>query len=468
VMKKLTDLFPKLGGKYEALDKDAFVAFDANAVLHLYKEEAKDLGRIEKVVTVLDSLATQPFFSYYAMEEFAKHRSTYLNEGLSTLEKDGEMMGYANQVHQHFVKLGQKQGCTPADLVYLKGKIDEIRRYIKMQIPKEKAICEGRNYFKKWSNTPKEDPLVNFLNKVFRSLPYEGAQLKKKEIDGRTLMLNKTAPGHADEAKKSGQRNGNTLELDRNKELFDYFIWSQSLDDCVEAAKTKKSSQFVFVTDDVKEDWFLQPPKGKGVAGKDTGPLPSLLNEAVLRTGLSVKVITLSDFLEMTDPLFVEKLVPVSEREADQPTGNALDFGTILKGTAKVALDVLAASNRFVLVDPSHMIYVPNFATMDAPRGITGASGFFPGPMDSQGMTGGGLGTSNNAIAGPTGSNYEEDDDIESNITAQVKEDTEFNATAAIVEEADVDDKVESNYNVHPYVEESDAASVTRARKDAS
>jgi hypothetical protein len=52
-MKKLTDLFPKLGGKYDALDKDALVAFDANAVLHLYREEATDPGRMEKVVTVL-------------------------------------------------------------------------------------------------------------------------------------------------------------------------------------------------------------------------------------------------------------------------------------------------------------------------------------------------------------------------------------------------------------------------------
>lgn len=107
----------------------------------------------------------------------------------------------------------------------------------------------------------------------------------------------RTPPGYKD----AGKNDGN--DLDRKK-YGDYVLWRQ----VIEKSKTSKQN-VIFVTDDKKEDWWLEQ------SGKTIGPRPELIKEFQEETHQLIYMYQSDRFFEYANSYYNES---VNERALDE------------------------------------------------------------------------------------------------------------------------------------------------------
>jgi hypothetical protein len=111
-----------------------------------------------------------------------------------------------------------------------------------------------------------------FENKVGDS--FDDQELECIRDEGRNRYKNAIPPGYKDEKKADNQKFG------------DLILWKEIL----QKSKTEKKP-IIFVTSDIKEDWFLK------VSGMIVGPLPELTEEFIKETDCQFYSYPLDQFL---------------------------------------------------------------------------------------------------------------------------------------------------------------------------
>lgn len=127
-----------------------------------------------------------------------------------------------------------------------------------------------------------KDELCELLNtKVGEGFDLE--DLQNIYIDGEERIKTQIPPGYMDNNKQGKEKYG------------DLVVWKEII------RKAKDESKSVlFVTDDTKEDWFMQ------FRGKTYGPHPLLLKEFQKETGQQMYIYTLDRFLENSEKLKIQ------------------------------------------------------------------------------------------------------------------------------------------------------------------
>ncbi|MCS5597957.1 MAG: PIN domain-containing protein [Alphaproteobacteria bacterium] len=267
----MKDLFP---GHFQNSDEDyseiwkkCIFVFDANILLNFYRYS--DSTR-EEFLNLLKTVGQRIWIPHRAAEEYLGNRLSVIDDQKS-----------------HYNK-------TIVSLKELREKLEHRRQHPFVEEETlnafnssfDKLIEELEQNEEKHGARISEDEIMHKIGELFCGRvgkPFQEEDLKKILEEGKDRYKNKIPPGYED-VKKSGDSD---VFTDKCRKYGDYILWEQIL---LHASENKKD--VVFVTDDLKEDWWLIHK------GKTIGPRPELIAEFLKRTKKKFYMYKSDRFLE--------------------------------------------------------------------------------------------------------------------------------------------------------------------------
>ena len=282
-MRKAFPEFYKLSSHdLERMSKKAVIAFDASYLLDLYRFSD---ATAQMMFSIMAALSEQIWLPHQCAFEFHKNRLRVLGalrskhaDLLKRVEKDGDSL----------IKMIE-EGCSKHPLLDGSKISAPIRGALSKVLLGIRAVSDKHP---KASQILEDDPIWKKLDQIFRDavgLPYTEQELRKHEDEGKQRFAKRIPPGFADEKKE--------------KPYGDYLIWRQLLDHC-----RLQKRPAIFVTSDVKEDWWLED------RGQKHGVLPELRREFIAVTGQEFHLYETTHFLEVYGPKFNQ----ASERSVEE------------------------------------------------------------------------------------------------------------------------------------------------------
>lgn len=249
---------------------NGIIVLDTNIWLHLYRMPSKqrnDFLRILNDVTIIDRL----WVPHQVAEEFFRNRLEVIFDQVRTADEVTEKLEklIESEFQKVFNKIGQYH-----PIIDRKAWKDAFHKtFIRLRKKSEKNKV-GYNF-----SFDNDELLPRILNLFEGSVgdPLPNVEDVVREADKR--FKEGIPPGFCD-SKKDGPDKG----------YGDFFIWKQLLE------KTSKSKQHtVFVTDDMKVDWWLK------THGQSLGPVPYLRKEYADLTDHEFVITSSKRFLECAD-----------------------------------------------------------------------------------------------------------------------------------------------------------------------
>ena len=235
--------------------------FDTNVLLNIYRftEPTRDL-----LLDVLDRLSDRVWLPHRVAFEFFENRWEVIFS-LHTIYSDLEEK--IGKINQYLLDI-QRQKRHPLISLLLE-KVAPLLQQAEEAI--QQISDQHPDYFS-------HDPLLERLSSIFEGkvgMPFSDKEEKEILEEGKRRYDAKIPPGYKDNVKEGTRKYGDLL------------IWKQMLS----FAKEKKTP-IVFVTGDVKEDWWLR------IHGRTIGPRPELIREMRLEAGVGFYMYTADQFLE--------------------------------------------------------------------------------------------------------------------------------------------------------------------------
>ena len=244
----------------------AFVSFDANVLLNLYRYS--DVTSSE-FVHLLKSMSGKIFITNQAFLEYLRNKHTVIS---------AQMNLYDTKAIDELKKVLDDRNTHPFISSSTSSLFDSF--YESLKVDYETAR-------KKLSTRFQDDDIYRALEDLFEESIQEGFScdyLKEKIFpEGKIRYAEKIPPGY-DDLKDKGSDNS----FEGLRRLYgDLIVWFE----IIEYAKTHKKD-VVFVTGDRKSDWW------KSVSGKTVSARPELSNEFFRETGQKIIIYTPEMFLE--------------------------------------------------------------------------------------------------------------------------------------------------------------------------
>jgi hypothetical protein len=264
-------------------DKAIFV-FDTNTLLNMYRYTSSTR---DEFLGVLEALGERVRIPFQVANEFFENRYTVIQEQA--------------RAYNHLDTLFSKT------LSELKAGFQLVSRHSQINTGKlttdvERAFNEMRQVVKTAETSHPDlitqtDVILERLTRIVegkvRPRPTE-AEMKEAEKWASARLDQGQPPGFADK-KKTGDR-----------KLGDGLIWREILDIAAEG------QPLVFVTDDVKDDWWLR------VSGRTIGPLPALRQEVFLVKGQAFHMFKAEQFMKHGGKFFKKEVKAEALAEAAQ------------------------------------------------------------------------------------------------------------------------------------------------------
>lgn len=267
---------------------ETLFVFDTNVFLNLYGYAKQTRDDFFKIIEVLNERVWIP---YHVGLEYQRRRLDVIKYEKSIFNSiDKNLEKIQNVFKGDFEQLALKRRFP-----ILYESTEKLEREI------GRCISNYKRSVKRWNdNQPcvrSNDEIRNKLDLYFESKvgtsPPNQAWLDETFKEGRARYDNKIPPGFKD-AVKSKQDDSffhhNGLQYD--KQFGDYIIWKQ----LIEKSNTENIRAVIFITDDNKDDWWLNiESNGK----KQIGPLPELQTEIYRESEIdSFYMYTTAMFLE--------------------------------------------------------------------------------------------------------------------------------------------------------------------------
>ncbi|MCA8038543.1 PIN domain-containing protein [Burkholderia seminalis] len=264
---------------------DGTFVFDANALLNLYRYT--DDTR-ETFIQTLEALRDRVWIPYQVGLEFFQNRAQVMSTAV---------LGYA--------KLREELGRARADLgKTLNGfrrhpgiDVDDIANILDNTFEKLNSELESKeNKHPDWISG--RDPVLERLTEIFASKVGERpepAQYKKLIDEAKNRFDNSKPPGLRDKEKGGVQQYGDAI------------LWLEILQ-----RTSNLKSAVIFVTDDVKDDWWQR------VGGKTIGPLPELRQELWDAAKAPLHMYQCDQFLKYASKFLDRKMPESSIEEAKE------------------------------------------------------------------------------------------------------------------------------------------------------
>lgn len=250
------EYFKPTEAEKKAIWEDGVIVFDTNILLNLYRFSIETR---DDLLSQMEAYSNQLWLPYQVGLEYFENRECVINE-----------------LPQAFKELETK--LDEGKNAFLKCFDDHYSRHPmlnKGELTKEydKAIKSFKEKLESWkketpnylSSDPIKDKLIDlFKEKVGEDLTEE--ELKSVYVEGVERYAEKIPPGFMDLKRKQGK--------DKRHIYGDLIIWKQMI-----KYATSSHKDIVFVTQDVKEDWWVKKN------GKADSPLHTLLREFRKQTG---------------------------------------------------------------------------------------------------------------------------------------------------------------------------------------
>lgn len=250
--------------EFKQLWKECLFVFDTNTLLNMYRYSRKTVAAYTKVLNELKE-RNQLWIPYQVGYEFFENRIDVIREFEKSYD---EILSLLNKAK---ADVETKYKNHPfLDL-------EEIKTEMTKGLSKtEEKIRQAKAKHPKWL---KKDDVLAELDKVFQGCigdSYEPSHLKQIRAEGQKRYDGKVPPGFKDERKTEDKKFG------------DLILWFQIID---QARAVQKP--IIFITGDVKEDWWLQKDGGRIM------PLPQLKKELLDKSGVSFHMYTADQFLAL-------------------------------------------------------------------------------------------------------------------------------------------------------------------------
>jgi hypothetical protein len=277
----LKDAFPGFHSLDERELRDAWqkgsVILDINVLLGLYRYDAATQSDL---LNALRRVSTRLWMPYHVGLEYSRKRLSVIAGEKRAFAKASAAVGdYVGKIGQVFSDSSR----NPHPSTLLKSQLAELNELV------TRIISEVDNLGGALPDVNERDLIRESLSELYKDrigAPPSQEWVESAQATAIKRFENKIPPGFEDERKTE-------IFTDRgityNAQHGDVFIWLQILAE----AKSSKWPALIFVTDDVKEDWWLSE------SGKKLGPRAELREEiARVSNVLIFQSYTTAQFLE--------------------------------------------------------------------------------------------------------------------------------------------------------------------------
>lgn len=289
---------PKADDYYDDLLRNATIVVDTNVLLNMYRYSESTTAYFLKI---LNSIKDRVWVPYQVGSEFFENRKKII---MSQSDSYDDIEVKLQGVLKTFEDSEKHPFISHDNMELLKTAFD----YIYKDLSKSKE---------KYNSLLNSDPilekiLIIYFGKVGQEIPEN--QIMKLIEKGKQRYDKKIPPGYMDAVKtiKDLEKNPCSSLYEKIRPYGDYIIWQQIIEFAVE-----KQNDILFITQDVKEDWF------EILNGKKLGPRYELLDEFTKATGKRIHFYQSNVFLEritkslgeLTDDAAIEEVKNNSKSE---------------------------------------------------------------------------------------------------------------------------------------------------------
>ncbi|MRB22625.1 hypothetical protein GH839_17280 [Bacillus thuringiensis] len=245
--------------EFKDIFSDCYFVIDTNVLLNLYRYSESTRNALTEVLEKIEDKLWMP---YQVGLEFHFNRTTVILEQQMAYENICNKINSQADAAIDNIKKGLSSNRHP------KIQMDSIENRIKNCF--DSLIRDLKQHEEEHPDLLNEDSILNFLNRIYENKvgePYSKEKLEEIYRDGEERYQKKFPPGYEDEKAKKDKTKEYAGIVYKDK-FGDLVVWNQIID---KAQKDEKP--IVFVTDDVKEDWW------KIEKGRTIGPRIELLNE---------------------------------------------------------------------------------------------------------------------------------------------------------------------------------------------
>lgn len=247
--------------EYKNIWENAIIVVDANILLNFYRYSEDTRNEIFKI---LEKQKSRLWIPYQVGKEFFYNKNNVMVNSYN--EYDNLIKNIRKKFTESNEEINKKKNNQLNCKKEINKLIDETEKKIENILEKEKK--EKTPKFEK--NSIEESILKLFNNHI--EAPYDDDEYKVIKEEGLKRFEDKTPPGYKDDNK---EENG------------DYYIFYSM----IKKAKNE-NKDIIFITDDVKEDWFNE------INGEKHGGRPELLNEFYKKSGNLLIIYTSDGFVK--------------------------------------------------------------------------------------------------------------------------------------------------------------------------
>jgi len=263
---------PQPSDYYIELFKNATIIVDTNVLLNMYRYSE---ATADYFLKTLKSIQNRVWIPYQVGNEFFQNRKKII---ISQSNSYNEIESKIKNIVSTFEDSQQHPFISKESTELLSKTLETI--YTDLSSSKEK-----------YNSLLESDPILDKILGIYQGnigQPYSEDDLEKIISEGKERYKNKIPPGYMDSAKevKDLEKNPSPNFYERVKPYGDYIIWRQIIDFAL------KGKDVLFITQDVKEDWFeIQ-------SNRKLGPRHELLDEFTNITGKKIHFYQTDIFLE--------------------------------------------------------------------------------------------------------------------------------------------------------------------------
>ena len=249
--------------EFKSLWADCMFAVDANVLLNLYRYSPDTRMALEGA---LSEVKDRLFVPHQAAREFLKNR-LHVTAGQAE-----EYTKAIRDITDLSLKLGNRKKHPFLPEPELPSFTQQVARLVD-QLEQQRTVLLNRLT---------NDEILQFVEQIFEGKtgkPFEKADLDAIVLEGETRYKNEVPPGYKD-AKKD-------ITDDPYRRFGDLIVWKQLL-----AEASAKQMPVVFITDDKKEDWWVEQ------SGRTIGPRTELREEFITQVQKNFWMYTVDKFIE--------------------------------------------------------------------------------------------------------------------------------------------------------------------------
>ncbi len=290
----MEELFPgfynRTQEEFSMLWQEATLVFDTNMLLNIYRYQEETRKRYFEI---LEQLKERIWTPHQAIYEFQKNRLEVIGQQLKAYSEVSKALSDAQDLLKGLKHFNEKHRFIRIDEIIE----DPIRVLAEANKNLSAGQQKGRQEFEKLKASDNYRERITQLFQGRVSAPYKKDQLLDiyRQADKRFEL--QIPPGWKDKGKKTNDRYG------------DVILWFQILEYALAHHKP-----ILFITDDVKSDWFLSAQEGNG----KPRPRPELVQEMYVEAGVLLHIYQGYEFFDQATKFLSLKPEPSISEDAKE------------------------------------------------------------------------------------------------------------------------------------------------------